>query len=333
MTTLTCPKCRQGMTDAALDLGQCPACGFPIDGPLVFAGGAKRRSPVLLFTLAGVIVAGAGVAGYALFGQTELPPLGRAPEVADATNTGTPPAPVKHIAPFPHAPKPRDPNGTEPPVTPKPPTPPGTGDNVPPVVEPKKDGPRPVGVVMKVDPRIAPKRHFDHPDDTAALPDLNSGDHVVLTGKVRTLRIGSVNGNGSVDASGLVAEEIVITGDLNGESVVTLNAPNAKVTVGGYVVGKATLKIIAPGGEVVVLAKSGQFAGGSTTTLVAKRLDVAGKLGGGAKLHATLTAGGSLKLTTVDEGAVVTYKKAAASDPALVVERGVITGGGKVLGE
>ena len=37
MLTLNCPKCRQGMPDDALDAGQCPACGFPIDGPVVLA--------------------------------------------------------------------------------------------------------------------------------------------------------------------------------------------------------------------------------------------------------------------------------------------------------
>lgn len=147
------------------------------------------------------------------------------------------------------------------------------------------------------------------------------------------LRIGSVNGNGAIDASALVAEEVVITGDLNGDAVVTLNAPGGKVTIGGYVVGSAKLTVIAPGGEVFVLANSGQFAGGSTTKVTAKRFDIAGKLGGGAKVHVTLTAGGSLKLTSADEGALVTYKKAAASDPPLTIERGVIRGGAKVIVE
>jgi hypothetical protein len=204
---------------------------------------------------------------------------------------------------------------------------------VPVVDPPKNGGPRPVGVVMKVDPKIAPKRHFDNPDDTATLPDLNSGDRVTLTGKLRVLRIGSVNGNGAIDASGLVAEEIVITGDLNGDAVVTLNAPGGKVTIGGYVVGTAKLTVLAPRGEVRVLANSGLFAGGSTTKVTAKRVEVAGKTGGGAKLYVTLTAGGSLKLTSADEGALVTYKKAATSDPPLTLEKGTIRGGAKIIAE
>ncbi len=331
MTTLTCPKCRQRMTDAALDVGQCPACGFPIDGPLVFNGTAKRRSPALLLAVTGVLVAGAGAAGYAYYTQAKP----SSPEVADARNDGSPGTPVKHIAPFPHTPKPRDPSGTDQPIPPKPADPKdmtGTKDP-PPVVEPKRVGPRPLGVVMKVDPKIAPKRHFDHPDDTAAIPDLNSGDRVVLTGKVRALRIGSVNGKGSIDASGLIAEEIVITGDLNAEAVVTLNCPRGKVTIGGYVGGISKLTVLAPGGEVIVLADSGRLTGSAVTTVTAKRLEVAGKLLGAARLNAALTTGGSLKLTSTEEGAIVTYKKAAASDPALIVERGIIRGGAKVLAE
>ncbi len=331
MSTLTCPKCRQGMTDDALDVGQCPACGFPLDGPLVLDGTNKRRPPALLFAVAGVLVAGA--AGYAYFGQSEP-----TREVADARNDDTPVTPIKHIAPFPHAPKPRDPRSPDQPITLKPIDPNGTGGNkvqplVPPIVEPNRVGPRPIGVVMKVDPKIAPMRHFDQPDDMAALPDLNSGDRVVLTGKVRTLRIGSVNGKGSIDASGLIAEEIVITGDLNGEAVVTLNSPGGKVTLGGYVGGVSKLTVIAPGGEVIVLADSGRLTGSAVTTVTAKRLNVAGKLLGGARLNATLTTGGSLKLTTTEEGAIVTYKKAVASDPAVIVERGILHGGAKVLAE
>lgn len=325
MTTLTCPKCRQSMPDAALDVGHCPACGFPLDGPLVI-GGAARRSPALLAALIGAVVVATGVAGYALLKPTETP---AERELSREPDPEPPVVAVRHVAPFPHLPK----SHTAPP------------DAVPalvseqpvrpaPVVEPpKKDGPRPVGVGIKIDPKIAPKRHFDNPDDTVTLPDLNSGDRVTLTGKVRVLRIHGVNGNGSIDASGLSAEEIEIKHDLNGDAVVTLNAPGGKVTIGGYVVGSAKLTVAAPGGEVNVLANSGLFAGGSTTRLTAKRVVVAGKLGGGAKVYVTLTAGGSLELTSADEGAVVTYKKAVATDPPLSVEKGVLRGGARVVAE
>lgn len=332
MTTLTCPKCRQGMSDAALDVGQCPACGFPLDGPLVLDGAPRRHSPALLVAVAGALVVATGVAGYAFLKPTDTPAADR--EVAREPDPEPPAVAVRHVAPFPHLPQPRD---AQPPNQPPKAVPVVVNEKPPqpaPVIEPPKhDGPRPIGVVMKVDPKIAPKRHFDSPHDTAALPDLNSGDRVTLTGKLRVLRIGSVNGSGSIDASGLVAEEIVITGDLNGEAVVTLNAPGGKVTIGGYVVGSTKLTVIAPNGEVRVPANSGLFAGSSTTRLTARRVEIAGKLGGGAKVFVTFTAGGSLKFAAADEGAIVTYKKAAPSDPPVTIEKGTVRGGAKVIAE
>ncbi|HEY1187813.1 MAG TPA: zinc ribbon domain-containing protein [Gemmata sp.] len=312
MTTLTCPKCRQPMPETALDEGHCPACGFPIDGPLVLGTGTGR-SRVPLLALLSVLVAGTATAGYFTFGFTNPQPLERAPEVASAQ-------PAPEPAPTP-APEPKAP---QPPAAPP-------NENETPAPGPNKDAPRPIGVVMKVDPRIAPHRHFDRADDTAALADLDGRDHVVLTGRVRGLRIGSVNGKGSIDASGLEAEEITITGDLNNEAVVALHAPNGKVTLGGYIGGTAKLTVTAPGGEVVLLARSGRLTGSAVATVTAKRVEVAGQMFGTAKLRTTLTAGGSLKLTTLEEGATVTYKKAAATDPPLVVDKGTVRGRAKVI--
>lgn len=327
MITLTCPKCRQGTSDAALDAGECPACGFPLDGPVVLDSPSRRRHPARLLLGAGVLVAAFGVAGYVYFGRI-IPP---AIEVADALDPG-PPSPINTpVAPLPHVPKAPAPE----PAPARPTRPNDVKDPVPMPVDfaPKKVGPRAIGVVMKIDPRIAPTRDFDHPDDTAALPDLNSGDRVTLTGKVRVLRIGSVNGRGAIDASGLVAEEIVITGDLNGEAVVALNAPAGKVTIGGHVGGASKLTVVAPGGEVILLSNSGRLTGSTSTTVTAKRLEIAGKLLGTAKLRATLTPGGSLKIAFADESASVRYKKTAVTDPPLAVEKGVVRGGAKVIAE
>lgn len=311
MTTLTCPKCRQGLPDDALDAGQCPLCGFPLDGPVVLgAPGMRAGGTRLLLAAGGTVLVVAAVAGFVYYDRADASRTQPATELAALTSP-EPASPVRHVAPLPHEPK--------------------LPDAIPaPVEPPKRDGPRPVGVVMKVDPKIAPQRHFDHPDDTAALPDLNTGDRVTLTGKVRVLRLGSVNGKGALDASGLVAEEVVITGDLNGEALVLVNAPNGKVTVGGYVIGAAKLTIVAPGGEVVV-AHTGRVTGGATMTVTAKRLEVNCPLSGGAKVAVTLTAGGSLKLARAEEGATVTYKKAAASDPPPTIEKGDLHGGAKVV--
>jgi|GEM_PF-3191097 len=329
MTHLTCPKCRQGVPDDALDVGQCPACGYPLDGPVVLTGVRPRTGQMRLFLALGMVtlLAGAGIAGYLHFAPATPSSPHTEPEVALLGSQQSTPLRI-YIAPFPHEPRARESIGVSPEVQSNP------GEKLQPkpmdVVIPKEEDPHPVGVVMKVDPKIAPVRKFDQPDDTATLPDLNSGDRVVLTGKLRGLRIGSVNGKASLDASGLVVEEIIITGDLNSQAVVQLNAPNGKVTIGGYVAGSSKLTVVATGGDVLI-ANSARVTGGATVTITAKRMEAKGPLTGGAKVNITLNSGGLLKLTRLEEGAIVTYRKSAPNDPLPRVESGEIRGGAKVV--
>jgi hypothetical protein len=355
MTTLTCPKCRHAAPDAALDAGHCPACGFPFDGPILLgrpgsgAGAGAARLAVVVGAVA--FLAGAGVASLVLLTRPDpktdefADRGGGAARAPDALRPGggTTPEPTRPTS----GPEAATGAGTPQPPTggkeaPRPPGdappqkdgPPGDKGPAPePVVHPpRKDGPRPVAVVMRVEPRIAPQRHFDRPDDIAAVVDVGTDDRVVLTGRVRVLRLGSVHGKGSVDASGLTAEEVQITGDLNGEAAVAVNAPNGKVTLGGYVAGASKLTVHAPGGRVV-LAQSGRFTGGATAAITATRFEALGLLTGGAKIAVLLTGDGSLKLTRSEESAIVTYKKSAAADPAPRIEPGELLGGAKVLAE
>lgn len=321
MPTLTCPKCCQAVTDDALDVGQCPACGFPFDGPVVLAQPGPRSGKRLLIA-AGLVVAfvGGGAAGLYFFNQNEIPRPQPEPKFVETAPT----IPVIHIAPLPHEAKQATAN-IIPKLTPK-----DDKGAVAVDVPKKKDGPRPVGVVMKVDPKIAAVRNFDHPDDTASLPDLNTNDRVVLTGRVRVLRIGSVNGKGTIDASALVAEEVIVTGDLSSEAVVKLNAPNGKVTLGGFVFGASKVTITAPGGEVV-FAKSSRASGSTILTITARRLEANGPLSGSAKVHLTLTPGGSIKFALMEESASIAFRKAAPGDSAPGIESGQFRGGAKVF--
>jgi hypothetical protein len=218
------------MADAALDLGQCPACGFPLDGPVILvpAGVGAGSSRLLPATLIFAALAGSGATGYFLLDRPAETPTPVEQEFVELPEPA-PVMPVTYVAPYPHAAK-QTPEQVDPVVMDDK----GQPGDVPP---PKRVGPRPVPVVMKVDPKVAAVRHFDHPDDIAALPDLNTPDKVVLTGRVRALRIGSVHGKGSIDASKLIAEEVIITGDLSNEAAVTVNAPGGKVTVMGFVFG------------------------------------------------------------------------------------------------
>lgn len=324
MTSLTCPKCRHGLTDAALDAGACPLCGFPLDGPVLLAAPDGPSGRWLLLPLAAASVALLAVVGYLLFGRDAPAVSPPVDEVATVTPSielpGKPPLPVapppREVKPAPWPPAPTDV---------KPPQPPAPQ-------EPPKPAVRPVGVVMKVDPKITPQRHFDHPDDTAALPDLKTGDRVVLTGRVRVLRLGSVSGKAVLDASGLVAEEVVITGDLGGESEVSVHAPNGTVTVGGYVTGAAKLNVATPGGSAVV-AGSGRVAGGALITAAAKSLEVKCPISDGARINITFDAGGSLKLSRTEDGASVRYRRAKPGDPDPAIHFGALRDRATVLEE
>jgi hypothetical protein len=301
------------LTDAALDAEACPLCGFPLVGPVVLspaAGpGGRRVVPVAAASLLVLVIVGV------LLLDRE-PRTAVAPPTVEAVPVGAAPPAAPARATVQLAPMPREVRFVAAPPA----------DAAP---EPRKVE-RPVGVVMKVDPKITPQRHFDHPDDTAALPDLRSGDNVTLTGRVRVLRLGSVGGNGVLDASGLTAEEVHITGDLGGESLVVLNAPNGTVTVGGYVSGAAKLSVAAPGGAVVV-AGSGRVANGAQITATAKRVEVKCPVSDGARLQVTLTSGGVLKLTRTEDGASVIYTKAAPNDPPPVIEPGLVRDRAKVV--
>ena len=132
------------------------------------------------------------------------------------------------------------------------------------------------------------------------------------------------------DASRLAAEEIVITGDLISEAVVKLNAPGGKVTVGGFVLGAPKLIVAAPGGEVLI-AKTGCVSGASVLTVTARKFEAQGQLAGAARVNLTLSAGGWLKLTTMDDRAMLTWRKSLPNDPKPVVEKGELRGGANVM--
>src|SRR5690349_24555367 len=108
MSTLTCPKCRQGITDDALDLGQCALCGFPLDGPVVLGTpGGRAGQPRWGLIATVVLLLGAG--GGVVYGFLDTPDANTtqpAVEVAAVPAEESPPVvSVIDTAPFPHEPK------------------------------------------------------------------------------------------------------------------------------------------------------------------------------------------------------------------------------------
>lgn len=312
MTAFACPKCRGALPDSAIDAGACAACGFPLDGPLPVL--APRSSRPLAFGALALLAAGAGA--FALI-RSPKPEPERYPEVARVSPAPRPPQP--EVAPLPHEPIAKPTDTIEPKPQPKP--------------QPKPELPAPKpGAVILIDPFDAPKRHIDVADAEVRVPDLHGEHEIVLSGKARVLKLGSLHGRVRLDASKLNVQEVIVAGDLHGDAQLVVSAPNGRVTVNGFVIGSAKLTVLAPGGAVL-FAESARLDAGSTVTATAKDLTVRGPMLGGTKLSATLTSGGALKLTTLEGGATVTYRKEKPTDPAPAVDRGDVRGGAKVIAE
>jgi hypothetical protein len=293
MSPLACPKCRQLVSDDALDAGVCPYCGY--DGAMVFTCSPKGA---WLVATALVVLMGASVGAYLLYPHSGSPrPVAGMPPAGQAIPQASSIAPEPpDVAPPPRA---VEMAGS---IVPAP---------VPPVMrDPPKPRPERRGPVVRIDVRETRERHIDNPDGTVLVTDMNRDDRLTLTGRVGLLKIGTVAGKATLDASGLQAEEIHITGDISESVEVKLNAPNGAVTVGGHVVGNARLIINAPGGEVIVAGNSGRLDGGAEVTVTAKFVDVKCPMSGRARLVVTMTGGGTATLGPVHDRAAVVYKPA-----------------------
>jgi hypothetical protein len=122
-------------------------------------------------------------------------------------------------------------------------------------------------------------RTIENPGGEYALESLNSGAQVRLRGKVKTLRIGPLNGESTLDASGLEVRQVILAGEINGGSTVKLEAPDGSVEFRGAVNGRSKVYVDAPGGKVTFLKAPGagqagaEISGESKITIRAKDVD------------------------------------------------------------
>jgi len=182
-----------------------------------------------------------------------------------------------------------------------------------------------------IDAAETPERKLDNPNGSAEVLDINGTDRLMLTGKIKSLKIGSVNGEAVIDATRLEAEEIILAGSLNGSTSIKLNTSGGKVRIVRQVGGAVRLSIHAPGGEVLFAGEEDAgLTGGSMIDVTAKRLDIQCLMNGGTKLDATLATGGSLRTGLMDGGAAVRYKPASGNDSDLQIETGELRGGASV---
>jgi len=293
MSHLACPTCRRFVSDQALDAGECPYCGY--DDAMIAAGNPKRA---WLFSTIAVVVCGGALGAYLLVPRSELRPVGANNFVAaESSRTSRaqsiPSGPS--IAPMPRPAVPLSALS----VVGMPPAPPRMNPWNPNVAI--------NGLVERIDARAVREKRIDAPDRAVSVSDMNREDRLTLTGAVRQLRIGTIGGNAVLDASGLVAQEILITGDLNGGATVKLFAPDGKVSIGGHVEGRARVTVNAPRGHVLIDAESGKLDGKGELTVIARSVEVRGTMAGNAKLIVTLTGGGTVVLGAVQEEATVVY--------------------------
>ncbi len=334
MDDIACPGCRMPISARAVAFGECPCCGHsfrepptavvppsvadtpPVTPPVTPpAPSTKRRVwPLAVATTAGVLILG-GVGVVAL-----LPPAVPAP-TEQARQPSLPPVlpPPPSTKPAPTPPTARE--ALPPPRVADPEPPP---EPVKPVPIPK---PEPVKVIT-IDP-AAGDRKLDAPDGIAEILPLDGDTRLTLTGRVKVLRVGAVNGNTLLDTTGLVADEVVFVGDLNGSPTITVKA-GVRVRVEKVVEGAVNLTADAGGGEIV-FAEKGEVRGGAVLALTAKRVDAQALIGGGAKVGVTLTSGGSLRTRLMGEGATVEYKAACGNADKLTIETGELRGGAKVV--
>jgi hypothetical protein len=329
MSTVACAGC--GMPRAAELVGStgCPVCGHVVspepafDPPREWASPkveppaapipeparvAAPRSPfawgrILTATVAFAAGTAVGVAGL-LAWQGGLK-VSRSPETAAVQ-----PDPVRPVAvkPAEVAPMPREVAAAVPePVTPTPvavaPPDPAPAILVPvPAVVPAA-----VPVVVKAAGRAV---HIDvnEPSGTYTLTvPMTRGEHVVLKGKVGTLKIASVEAGSTLDATQLDAGTIEVSGKIDGGAVVKLNAPFGTVNVTGKVDGGSRLNVT---GRVIYLHGG---VGGDKT-----------------QVTAVIGRSGSLRASGVQGTAVVEYRAVSSGWSEPDVKVGEVGGGATV---
>jgi hypothetical protein len=188
----------------------------------------------------------------------------------------------------------------------------------------------PKGPVIRIVAAESPERHLDYPYGAVSVADLTRADRLKLTGRVRLLRLGSISGNSILDASELVANEVIISGDVSHQAVVRLNAPKGVVRIGGHVVGSASLVILAPDGELLVTASSAKLGGDCRIATTTRRVAIQAPVMGNASLSVTFTSRGVLQVAEMSGQAKVQYELANPNDSEPLVEIGILRDQAKV---
>jgi hypothetical protein len=170
---------------------------------------------------------------------------------------------------------------------------------------------------------------LDKPDGEHVIDSVGDQSSTKLTGKIKTLKIGTITGRTQLDASQLEAGEIIVKGEISGIPIVKLYAPKGKVTFEGTIEGPVKLIVNAPGGEVIFGSDGVPILSEVVDVKVtASILDIRGKVTGPVRFHATITAGkpSSLRFDDLEGPVQMTWRKCDNSDPDPEVHEGGVIG-------
>lgn len=178
----------------------------------------------------------------------------------------------------------------------------------------------------------------NQPDDTYVVPfSMKNGEHVILRGKVKTLRVHALDAGAVLDASALEASVITVTGKIDNHSTLKLNAPHGTVHVTGKVDGQSAVMINAPEGEVRFMlmttnAREGsKIDNGSQVAVTASTVELRGDITGtDTKVSVMLSRNAWLKIATVTDNATVEYKSQTPDGPPPEVIVGTVARTAKV---
>ncbi len=163
---------------------------------------------------------------------------------------------------------------------------------------------------------------LDQPGGSHRLESVKDGEVVRFSGRIATLRVGSLGGGAVLDTSRLDAREIYIERGIKGKSKAVLKAA-ATVSVNGIAEGSA-VEIDAPAGRVFINA----ITGDSRLKARTKELFLVGQVHGTkTEVDATLTAGGSLRFTYLHSGGKLTWRKEKPDDPEPSLSPGRVESG------
>jgi hypothetical protein len=178
--------------------------------------------------------------------------------------------------------------------------------------------PKPEAKAEPEAPALARKVVIDlnQPEVSYTVPStVRKGEHLVLRGKVRMLRVNGLNQGAVLDASALEAGSVYVSGKIDGGSHLKITCVDGVVEVPAAVTGKSRVEIDAPGGSVRFIHpttpnKPGSFIdGGSTVSIRARTVDLRGDVGGaGTRVGVTITRNGWLRVAAVRGTAAVEYR-------------------------